>query len=98
MDLLDALGKHTVGKGCLYLKKLSDAAPAGTAGDDRARLGRQRSGYDATPGRPWDPTEPSFLIIDGAGLLRRKSGAPLLGSGGPCSNAAEVEAEGLVVS
>ena len=27
-DLLPKLGKHTVGKGCLYLKKLADADPA----------------------------------------------------------------------
>ena len=26
--LLDTLGKHSVGKGCLYLERLSDADPA----------------------------------------------------------------------
>ncbi len=38
--LLAKLGKHTTGKGCLYIKKLADCGPTGVEGDGRQVRGR----------------------------------------------------------
>lgn len=49
-DLLPGLGKHTTGKGCLYLKKLDDADPAVLEAIIQRRLDRARSGEAAAEG------------------------------------------------
>ena len=43
-DLLPDLGKHTTGKGCLYLKRLDDADPAVLEAIVQRRLDRVRGG------------------------------------------------------
>ena len=49
-DLLPGLGKHTTGKGCLYLKKLDDADPAVLAAIIQRHLDRVKSGEAAAEG------------------------------------------------